>query len=116
MSRLDAFLHQLGGRARAAFEFRHDSWLDEEICACLRAHSVALCVADAEDLPTADLVRTASWGYVRLREEGYTDKNLRNWIDRIQSQEWDEAYVFFKHEDSAAGPKMARRFVELAGD
>ena len=116
VSRLDAFLNHLDGRAKAAFEFRHESWLDEEVYACLRAHSVALCVADAEDLPAADLVRTASWGYVRLRKEGYTDKSLRKWIDRIQSQKWNEAYVFFKHEDSAAGPKMARRFVELAGN
>jgi uncharacterized protein YecE (DUF72 family) len=114
--RLDAFLQQLAGRARAAFEFRHESWLDEEVYTCLRAHSVALCVADAEDLPAADLVHTASWGYVRLREEGYTDANLSNWIKRIKSQGWDEAYVYFKHEDSAAGPKMARRFVELAGE
>jgi uncharacterized protein YecE (DUF72 family) len=53
---------------------------------------------------------------VRLREEGYTDANLSNWIKRIKSQGWDEAYVYFKHEDSAAGPKMARRFVELAGE
>ena len=116
MSRLDAFLNHLDGRAKAAFEFRHESWLDEEVYACLRAHSVALCVADAEDLPAADLVCTASWGYVRLRKEGYTDKSLRKWIDRIQSQKWNEAYVFFKHEDSAAGPKMAGRFVELAGN
>ena len=114
--RLDAFLNHLDDRAKAAFEFRHESWLDEEVFACLRAHSVALCVADAEDLPATDLVRTASWGYVRLREEGYTDKILRQWIDRIQSQGWDEAYVFFKHEDSAAGPKMAHRFVELASN
>ena len=62
-----------------------------------------------------DLVRTANWGYVRLREEGYTDKNLREWIKRIRSQELDEAYVFFKHEDAGAGPKLATRFVELAG-
>ena len=112
--RLDAFLKQLGGRARAAFEFRHESWLDDEVFACLRAHSVALCVADADDLPATDLVRTADWGYVRLRDEGYTDADLREWIKSIAEQKWTETYVFFKHEDSAAGPKMARRFVELA--
>ena len=38
--RLDAFLNHLDGRAKAAFEFRHESWLDEEVYACLRAHSV----------------------------------------------------------------------------
>lgn len=115
VARLDAFLKHLGGRAKSAFEFRHESWFDDEVFACLRAHSSVLCVADAEDLPGADLVHTANWGYVRLREQGYSEKNLNEWIQRIRSQGWDEAYVFFKHEDSAAGPNLATRFLELAG-
>jgi uncharacterized protein YecE (DUF72 family) len=115
VSRLAAFLSHVKGRAKAALEFRHASWFDDEVVECLREHGSTLCVADAEDLPATDLVRTANWGYVRLREEGYTDKTLRKWISRIRSRGWDEAYVFFKHEDSAAGPKLATRFLELAG-
>jgi uncharacterized protein YecE (DUF72 family) len=113
VSRLDAFLKHLDGRAKAAFEFRHESWFDEEVFSCLRMHSAALCVADAEDLPATDLVHTTDWGYVRLREEGYTDASLRKWKADIKSQKWKEVYVFFKHEDAALGPKMARTFMEL---
>lgn len=115
VSRLAAFLSYIKGRAKAAFEFRHASWFDDEVIECLRKYKSALCVADAKDLPAADLVRTANWGYVRLRDAGYSDKTLRRWIRRIRSRAWDEAYVFFKHEDSAAGPKLATRFLELAG-
>lgn len=115
VSRLATFLSYLNGRTKVAFEFRHASWFDEDVYACLREHGAALCVADAEDLPAADLVPTASWGYVRLRDEGYADKDLREWAKRIDCQSWDEAYVFFKHEDSGAGPKLASRFLELAG-
>jgi uncharacterized protein YecE (DUF72 family) len=115
VSRLAAFLSHIHGRAKAAFEFRHATWFDVDVYDCLRQHGSALCVADAEDLPATDLVRTTSWGYVRLRDEGYTDKTLCKWINQIRSQGWDEAYVFFKHEDSAAGPKLATRFLELAG-
>jgi uncharacterized protein YecE (DUF72 family) len=112
--RLDAFLNYVGGRSKAAFEFRHQSWFDQEVFDCLRAHETALCIADADDLPAPNLVRTATWGYVRLREEGYTDKNLREWIQKLRSHDWDDAYVFFKHEDAGAGPKLANRFLELA--
>jgi uncharacterized protein YecE (DUF72 family) len=115
VSRLAAFLAYFDGRAKAAFEFRHASWFDDDVFTCLREHGSALCVADAADLPATDLVRTTSWGYVRMREEGYTDKMLCEWIKRIRSRDWDEAYVFFKHEDSAAGPELATRFLELAG-
>jgi uncharacterized protein YecE (DUF72 family) len=115
VARLAAFLGHIQGRAQAAFEFRHPSWFDADVYDCLREHGSALCVADAEDLPATDLVRTANWGYLRLREEGYTDKNLRKWIEKIRSQGWDEVYVFFKHEDAGTGPKLATRFLELAG-
>jgi uncharacterized protein YecE (DUF72 family) len=114
VSRLEAFLTHVAGRAELAFEFRHPSWFDDEVFNCLRRHKSALCVADSEELPASDLVRTANWGYVRLRRERYADKALRKWISAIRSQRWNEVYVFFKHEDSAAGPKLATRFLEMA--
>lgn len=112
--RLSEFLKLLDEGTRAAFEFRHASWLDDEVFERLRSHSCALCVADREDLPETDLVSTADWGYVRLRREGYDDAALRRWIKRLQDQSWNEAYVFFKHEDAGIGPKLAARFLELA--
>jgi uncharacterized protein YecE (DUF72 family) len=116
LPRLEAFLGLLQGRADVAFEFRHESWLDAEIIELLRSHQCVLCVADADDLPDAELVHAADWGYVRLRREGYTDEALLVWIKRIRSQQWNEAYVFFRHEDTAAGVKLATRFLELNGN
>jgi uncharacterized protein YecE (DUF72 family) len=114
LPRLQDFLGFLGDETPSAFEFRHESWFDDEVFDCLRKHSCALCVADADELPHTELVSTAGWGYVRLRREGYTDEQLGQWLERIKSKNWSEAYVFFKHEDSGIGPKLAARFVELA--
>ncbi len=61
------------------------------------------------------VVRTAPWGYLRLRRPDYGDTELKAWIKRIRELEWDEVFVFFKHEDEAKGPLMAKRFLELAG-
>jgi uncharacterized protein YecE (DUF72 family) len=91
-------------------EFRHESWLDDETYACLRDHGVA----DAEDLPTAELIDTARWGYVRLRREDYTEQSLAAWLDRFRSQSWSEAYVLFRHEDTGAGPAFAKTLLSLA--
>jgi uncharacterized protein YecE (DUF72 family) len=115
LPRLGAFLNFMGDERKAVFEFRHESWLDSEVLDCLRTHTCALCCADMEDGACSDLVSTAGWGYVRLRREDYTDDDLRKWIERLRAQPWDEAYVFFKHEDAGAGPKLAARFLELAG-
>ena len=56
---------------------------------------------------------TARFGYLRLRRAGYDDDALRAWADRIRAQPWDEAFVFFKHEDEARGPALAARLVAL---
>lgn len=112
--RLAAFLKLLGKQAQAAFEFRHESWFDDDVFACLRQNSCALCVADADDLPKTSLVRTADWGYLRLRRERYTKHALVRWIEHIRSQRWKEVYVYFKHEDTGTGPKLAARFLDLA--
>jgi uncharacterized protein YecE (DUF72 family) len=113
-ARLAAFLELLGNGTPAAFEFRHETWFDDEVFDLLRAKSCALCIADVEDTPVSDLIGTAGWGYLRLRREAYTDGELRDWIQRIKSQEWETAFVFFKHEDAGTGPRLAARFLELA--
>jgi uncharacterized protein YecE (DUF72 family) len=112
--RLDAFLKYVGRRAAVVLQLQHESWFDEDVYQCLRSHQAALCVAEADDQPATELVRTADWGYVRLREEKYTKAQLNKWIERLRKQDWSEVYVFFKHEDAGAGPKLATRFMELA--
>jgi len=113
--RLEAFLAYLGGRASAVMEFRHASWFDEEVYDCLRRFDCGLCISDEEDGLPQPLVDVGAFGYLRLREERYSDAELESWIKRMRSQDWSEAYVFFKHEDVGSGPKLAARFIELAG-
>ena len=100
--------------SRAALEFRHDSWLDDEVYALLRAHGAALCLAETED-GEPPMVATADWGYLRLRRPDYGDAELATWKKRVREQPWKEAFVFFKHEDEGKGPELAARFMELAG-
>lgn len=112
--RLRDFLSLLPSQRRAAFEFRHQSWFDEEVFGLLRNHQVALCIAEAEDDLHIPFVSTASWGYLRLRRPDYGDPELKAWWQRVREANWDEAFVFFKHEDEGKGPEMAARFLELA--
>ena len=111
--RLRDFLQLLPRGERAAFEFRDASWDDEETAETLRAAGAALCLADTDEGPADPrLVATADWGYLRLRRADYDEAALRAWADRIRSQPWAEAFVFFKHEDEGRGPELAARLVE----
>jgi uncharacterized protein YecE (DUF72 family) len=107
---LDGFLAELPPRVRAAFEFRHASWLCEAVFERLAAKNLALCVADSEDRHTP-LVATADYGYVRLRDEGYDEAQVAEWAHRIVGESrWREAFVYFKHEDEGRGPELAQAF------
>jgi uncharacterized protein YecE (DUF72 family) len=112
---LKAFLDLIPGKMSCAFEFRSPSRPDIEIQDLLRKRGHSLCITDAEEKPTDEIIATASWGYLRLRRSDYTDADLSGWLGRILSQKWDRAFVFFKHEEAAKGAETALRLRELAG-
>jgi uncharacterized protein YecE (DUF72 family) len=101
-------------RRRAALEFRHPSWFDDEVYGLLRKRGAALCIADTDGGHDLPFVATADWGYLRLRGTAYSTAQLKAWLRRIRNEEWRDAYVFFKHEDEGNGPRLARRLLELA--
>jgi uncharacterized protein YecE (DUF72 family) len=106
LPRLSDFLDLLPAATRAAVEFRHASWFEDDVYEALRARGAALCIAEDEELSTPP-VATAAWGYLRLRRADYGDAEVLAWADRVRAQPWDEAYVFFKHEDAGTGPRLA---------
>jgi uncharacterized protein YecE (DUF72 family) len=114
LPRLEAFLAQLPPATRAAFEFRHPTWFDDDVLELLRSQNRPLVVSDTDDMPTTHIDKTADWGYLRLRRVLYSEENLREWVKRIRDQNWQETFLFFKHEDAGTGPRLAAQFIELA--
>jgi uncharacterized protein YecE (DUF72 family) len=114
---LDEFTSQLPQGVCAAFEFRHASWMDAEVFGRLRARNLALCVADSEKFATPVEI-TASYGYFRLRDEGYTPEDLRRWaqVIRASTAACGDVFVYFKHEEAGKGPKFARLLIEALAD
>ena len=113
VERLERFLALLPNGFRAAFEFRNATWLDEDVVDLLRARSQALVIADSGKDELLHVVATAPFVYARLRQETYTDQALAEWGERLRALDADDLYVFFKHEDAGAGPRMAERFLEM---
>lgn len=112
LPRLQAFLPLLPAGSRCAFEFRHESWFDDEVYDALKGARAALCLAEDEDLATPSIA-TTDWGYLRLRRQDYGPETIAAWRDRIASQPWSEAFVYFKHEDEARGPLFAEGLAKL---
>ena len=110
---LERFLQLLPEGTCAAFEFRHASWMDPEVFARLRARDIALCVADSEKFSTPVEI-TASYGYFRLRDEGYQPEDLARWaqVIRERAAHCGDVFVYFKHEESGIGPQFAKTLLE----
>jgi uncharacterized protein YecE (DUF72 family) len=108
------FLDLIPRAALCAFEFRSPTWHEDGIPDLLREKGFSWCIEDADDQPVEDILSTAPWGYLRLRRSDYTDADLARWAEKILSQAWTQAFVFFKHEDDGVkGPELAMRFQEL---
>jgi uncharacterized protein YecE (DUF72 family) len=110
---LDEFLDALPSAAQAAFEFRHRSWLSDDVYERLEAKNLALCVADSEKLSTPVEI-TADYAYFRLRDEGYTPRDIPQWAHTIgeKSAACRDVFVYFKHEESGKGPEFARLLLD----
>ena len=113
---LSSFLRELPS-IRSAFEFRHESWFDDETFNLLKSRNIALCIADTDTIVTPKKI-TSDYGYLRLRREDYTDADVERWSQfaRAQNAIWKDAFIYFKHEESGIGPKLARQMVELLGE
>jgi uncharacterized protein YecE (DUF72 family) len=112
----DAFLAELPPKVCAAFEFRHESWLDEQVYERLAGRNLSLCVADSEKMSTPVRV-TADYAYFRLRDEGYTPADIDDWGDRIsrETASCRDVFVYFKHEEEGKGPEFALRLMKRLG-
>lgn len=100
-ARLDYFLGRLPAWTRPAIEFRHPSWVCDEVFALLERHRAAYVVMSGANLPCV-LRRTSNDVYVRLHGPdhddlyggSYSDDDLRWWADRIGEWESGGAQVW----------------------
>jgi len=118
--RLESFLTILPGRYRRVFEFRHESWFDDEVFKILRSYNAGWCVYDMPDL-TSPMVSTSDFGYVRfhgsdgLYSSSYTDKELSVWSNRIANlrKGLKTVYIYFNNDIAGYALDNARTLRRL---
>jgi uncharacterized protein YecE (DUF72 family) len=126
LERLSAFLEALQAHPghRYAFEFRHRSWLTDDVYARLRTVNAALCLPIGWGIPL-DVQLTADWTYLRFHggERGtfFEDDELAPWAERIRC--WRdqnvESYSYFNNDTLWQGRPAAidnaRRLARMVG-
>ena len=112
LPRLTEFLGLLPKEHHAAFEFRNETWFADDVYEALKGAGASLCLSEREDNAPPPLVETAPWGYVRLRLEAYSERDLQQWAERLAATKWREIYVYFMHEPTA--PANAQTLMKSA--
>ena len=111
-NRFRGFLGLLPTDRKYVFEFRHESWFDGEIYDAMRERDIAMCIIEQDEF-RCPVISTASWGYLRLHRLDYDEAALAEWAKCVNAQGWNEAYVFFKHDEGAgSGPPAVNTFVK----
>ena len=120
--RLDGFLSLLPEGHRHVVEFRHSSWLDEEVFSILRRHNVGLCVFDMPGM-SCPVVATSGFAYIRLHGSAalysscYTDGELDEWAQRISrlAEGLDAAYIYFNNDAEGHAVHNAQSLAQRLG-
>ena len=124
---LKRFLPLLPAEFRFAIEFRHRSWLDEEVFDLLRRQNIALVSDDLFYMPRR-LNVTADWIYIRwLGRRADVTKFDRVTVDRSGELEWwataldglppevGAAYGYFNNHFAGHSPASVNHFRRLLG-
>jgi uncharacterized protein YecE (DUF72 family) len=112
---------EVSRRVELAFEFRHSSWFDPEICQLLRRHKAALVIAHSQTYPQAPLIPTAPFVYVRfhgpqrLFASRYSTGELETWATRVKRwlSSGHSVYAYFNNDFHGYAIENARELSAL---
>jgi len=119
-ARLEAFLEVLPPGLEHVFEFRHQSWFQDDVFRLLRRHNVGFCAFDMPDME-CPLLATASFAYMRfhgseaLYASNYTPDMLEGWAERLRqlAEGLSDVYIYFNNDAFAYAVYNARTLAEL---
>jgi len=116
---LGDFLAILPRTVKVSFEFRHASWLNDDVYALLEKHGVCLCLAESEKLaiPPGLKALTAGFVYFRLRKPDYSPDDraaIAASVRDLLAKDKD-VYVFFKHDETPDGALYAEELLRRIG-
>ncbi|BBG65603.1 hypothetical protein NNO_0900 [Hydrogenimonas sp.] len=117
---LEDFFKTLPPGYRFVMEFRHDSWLNEDIFNLMKSYNVALCINDfgRRKMP---MELTADFGYIRLHGPtgryggSYSDEELKEWAEKIGSamNVLKSMFVYFNNDFGGYAVENAKRLLKM---
>jgi uncharacterized protein YecE (DUF72 family) len=110
---LRIFLDILPDDLRFALEFRHASWLVDDVYRLLEGRNISLCVAESEKLEVPEVI-TADFVYYRLRKPDYSAEDVEAIARRARGllEQGKDLILMFKHEETPDGALHAEEVLK----
>ncbi|MFH1484473.1 MAG: DUF72 domain-containing protein [Chloroflexota bacterium] len=117
---LRAFLCRLPQDLQHVFEFRHQSWLEENTIQTLRQHNMGFCIMDMPSVQCPE-VATTDFAYLRfhgstsLYSSCYSEEELTGWARKIEElgKGVRATYIYFNNDAMAYAVVNAQRLKEI---
>jgi len=115
--RLENFVNELNDNYINVIEFRHPSWWTKETYDILKNKSV-FCVVSAPSLPekfikTREIVYVRFHGKQRWYGSNYSDKELKEWSEKIKNSKAKIAFCYFNNDFNAYAVYNALKLKEF---
>ena len=121
---LKSFIERVPEDVRFAVEFRHPSWLREDVWSFLRSRNVANVIVDEPLLPP-DTVTTADFAFIRWHGRGsrpwynyrYSEKELDGWVPRVKevASRVKKTFGYFNNHFKGFAVENSLRMMEKLG-
>ena len=122
--KLKSFLGRVPEDIRFAVEFRHPSWLREEVWSYLRSRNVANVIVDEPLLPP-DTVVTADFAFIRWHGRGtrpwynyrYAEKELEKWVPKVEevASRVNKTFGYFNNHFRGFAVENSLKMMEMLG-
>lgn len=117
--RLESFLKALPEDFKYTFEFREQSWLNEECYDLLRKYDVGLCIYDIRQFQSPEIL-TSKLVYIRLHGPlakayggSYSAHSITKYAEKIKKwSKSNQVYCYFDNDQKAVAPKDANRLIK----
>jgi uncharacterized protein YecE (DUF72 family) len=117
--RLDRFCMELSKDFIHVFEFRNESWFNEEIYGILEKYGCSLCIVSGPSSVPRVIKATHNTAYIRFHGEGswyrdnYSNESLQEWKEALDETHAKRLFAYFNNDANAFAVYNGEYFASL---
>ncbi len=103
-------------------EFRHNSWINDDVFEILKKNGVSFCVLSAPVDLQEKAIKTSDPLYMRFHgrkhwyKYHYSKQELQEWANKLKTLNARQIYAYFNNDHEANAPENASEFAAMISE